>query len=215
MQTLNLRQSSFNTGDSSFDLLPHSSNLGTPPRGASKSSSSILLLRQIRYAASAPEIIINEIKSDECKNEKLENYAVSGLEESPGDADEIEEEEVEEEEEEEEMEDDEDDEIPAAAAETTNSCLLFHSTPNKNLIHELIDVDRLELLINLRGLQIRGGPPNCDETAAASSRLSRIGDEIVEQLVEWTKVLPFYNELPVEVHTHLLTQRWSELVCFF
>jgi hypothetical protein len=32
-------------------------------------------------------------------------------------------------------------------------------------------------------------------------------------------MLPFYNELPVEVHTHLLTQRWSELVllsaCFY
>lgn len=38
------------------------------------------------------------------------------------------------------------------------------------------------------------------------------GDEIVEQLVEWTKMLPFYCELPVEVHTHLLTQRWAELV---
>lgn len=49
--------------------------------------------------------------------------------------------------------------------------------------------------------------------------MSRIGDEIVEQLVEWTKLLPFYNELPVEVHTQLLTNRWAELVllsaCFF
>ena len=34
----------------------------------------------------------------------------------------------------------------------------------------------------------------------------------MEQLVEWTKMLPFYPELPVEVHTHLLTQRWAELV---
>lgn len=25
-------------------------------------------------------------------------------------------------------------------------------------------------------------------------------------------MLPFYPELPVEVHTHLLTQRWAELV---
>uniref|UniRef100_A0AC34FYE7 NR LBD domain-containing protein n=1 Tax=Panagrolaimus sp. ES5 TaxID=591445 RepID=A0AC34FYE7_9BILA len=225
MQTLNLRQSSFNTGDNSFDLLPHSSNLGTPPRTSSTS-----IFRQIRYAASAPEIIINtEIKRDESsknKNEKFENYAFSDFEEknegenNDEEAEAENENEIEEEEEDMEDEDDEDEEmmIPAAA-ETTNSCLLFHSTPNKNLIHELIDVDRLELLINLRGLQIRGGPPNSDETAAASLRLSRIGDEIVEQLVEWTKVLPFYNELPVEVHTHLLTQRWSELVllsaCFY
>lgn len=48
----------------------------------------------------------------------------------------------------------------------------------------------------------------------ACQRLSRIGDEIVEQLVEWTKRLPFYHELPVEVHTHLLTQRWAELVSY-
>lgn len=38
------------------------------------------------------------------------------------------------------------------------------------------------------------------------------GDEIIEQLVQWTKSLPFYSELPVDVHTHLLTQRWPELV---
>lgn len=39
-----------------------------------------------------------------------------------------------------------------------------------------------------------------------------VGDEIVEQLVEWTKTLPFFDQLPVEAHTHLLTQRWAELV---
>lgn len=39
-----------------------------------------------------------------------------------------------------------------------------------------------------------------------------VGDEIVEQLVEWTKQLPFFTELPIDVHTHLLTQRWAELV---
>lgn len=50
------------------------------------------------------------------------------------------------------------------------------------------------------------------ETATAGQRLSRIGDEIVEQLVEWTKMLPFYNDLPIDVHTQLLTQRWSDLV---
>jgi len=54
---------------------------------------------------------------------------------------------------------------------------------------------------------------------SAAERLSHIGDEIVEHLVEWTKMLPFYSELPVEVHTQLLTQRWAELVllstCFF
>ncbi|KAE9555577.1 hypothetical protein FO519_001248 [Halicephalobus sp. NKZ332] len=106
---------------------------------------------------------------------------------------------------------------PKEEKEENFSPIFVH--PNKNLIQELIEVDRLEQLLNLRGLQIRGGRPDQEKTAAASLRLSKIGDEIVEQLVEWTKVLPFYNELPVEVHTHLLTQRWSELVlisaCFY
>uniref|UniRef100_A0A7E4WBD0 NR LBD domain-containing protein n=1 Tax=Panagrellus redivivus TaxID=6233 RepID=A0A7E4WBD0_PANRE len=91
--------------------------------------------------------------------------------------------------------------------------------PTKNLIQELIEVDRLETLVNLKGLQVRGGGFNATETAAASGRLSRIGDEIVEKLVDWTKLLPFYNDLPVEVHTQMLTQKWSELVllsaCFY
>lgn len=82
----------------------------------------------------------------------------------------------------------------------------------------MIEIDKLENLINLHGLKIRhisgtgiGGSGSDD----AAQRLSHIGDEIVEQLVEWTKLLPFYNDLPVEVHTHLLTQRWAELVRFF
>uniref|UniRef100_A0A183BK64 Nuclear receptor domain-containing protein n=1 Tax=Globodera pallida TaxID=36090 RepID=A0A183BK64_GLOPA len=62
----------------------------------------------------------------------------------------------------------------------------------KNLIQKLIEIDRLPDLINLRGLRIRS------TEASAAERLSHIGDEIVEQLVEWTKLLPFYAELPVE-----------------
>ncbi|EFO25146.2 nuclear Hormone Receptor family member [Loa loa] len=92
---------------------------------------------------------------------------------------------------------------------------------NKNLIQELIEIDHIEKLINLKGLRIAQqlGSRNSDLTIPACQRLSRIGDEIVEQLVEWTKMLPFYHDLPVEVHTHLLTQRWAELVllsaCFY
>ncbi|KAL3990263.1 Zinc finger C4 type (two domains) family protein [Acanthocheilonema viteae] len=94
-------------------------------------------------------------------------------------------------------------------------------THNKNLIQELIEIDQIEKLINLKGLRIahQFGSYSNDPTIPACQRLSRIGDEIVEQLVEWTKMLPFYHELPVEVHTHLLTQRWAELVllsaCFY
>lgn len=85
----------------------------------------------------------------------------------------------------------------------------------KNLIQELIEIDRLEHLINLRGLRIRNEQQNLADNSSPFQRLSKIGDEIVEQLVEWTKMLPFYNELTVEVHTLLLTQRWSELVSIF
>lgn len=67
--------------------------------------------------------------------------------------------------------------------------------------------------MNLQGLKLRTfEQDSLANEPSASQRLSHIGDEIVEQLVEWTKMLPFYNELPVEVHTHLLTQRWAELV---
>uniref|UniRef100_A0A914Y4R0 NR LBD domain-containing protein n=1 Tax=Panagrolaimus superbus TaxID=310955 RepID=A0A914Y4R0_9BILA len=58
-----------------------------------------------------------------------------------------------------------------------------------------------------------------DSTKNHSQKLSAIGDEIVEKLVEWTKRLPFYGELPITVYTQLLTQRWAELVilssCFY
>uniref|UniRef100_A0A9J2Q046 Nuclear receptor domain-containing protein n=1 Tax=Ascaris lumbricoides TaxID=6252 RepID=A0A9J2Q046_ASCLU len=83
---------------------------------------------------------------------------------------------------------------------------------NKNLIQELIEIDRIDNLINLKGLRIVHKVDDGSSGLLACQRLSRIGDEIVEQLVEWTKMLPFYHELPVEVHTHLLTQRWAELV---
>ncbi|CAD5228868.1 unnamed protein product [Bursaphelenchus okinawaensis] len=97
----------------------------------------------------------------------------------------------------------------------------FRNTPtNKNLIQELIELDRLEQLINLKGLKIWSSEQESRvDNSSPTERLSRIGDEIVEKLVEWTKTLPFYNTLPVEVHTHLLTQRWAELVllsaCFY
>lgn len=94
----------------------------------------------------------------------------------------------------------------------------FKATPTpRNLIHEMIEIDRLDSLINLKGLRVASNNAllnHEEEPIPACQRLSRIGDEIVEQLVEWTKMLPFYNDLPVEIHTHLLTQRWAELVSF-
>uniref|UniRef100_A0AC35UE51 Nuclear receptor domain-containing protein n=1 Tax=Rhabditophanes sp. KR3021 TaxID=114890 RepID=A0AC35UE51_9BILA len=92
----------------------------------------------------------------------------------------------------------------------------FKATPTcRNLIHEMMEIDSLDTLINLKGLRIASQNAllnQSEEVIPACQRLSRIGDEIVEQLVDWTKNLPFYNDLPVEIHTHLLTQRWAELV---
>lgn len=83
--------------------------------------------------------------------------------------------------------------------------------PSKNLIQQLIDIDKLDDLMDLKGLK--------DSSKNHSEKLSAIGDEIVEKLVEWTKRLPFYGELPITVYTQLLTQRWAELVmlssCFY
>lgn len=51
-----------------------------------------------------------------------------------------------------------------------------------------------------------------DTKAELSDKLCQIGDSIVYKLVQWTKRLPFYSELPVEVHTRLLTHKWHELL---
>jgi len=45
-----------------------------------------------------------------------------------------------------------------------------------------------------------------------SDKLCQMGDSIVYRLVQWTKRLPFYQEVPVEVHTRVLTHKWHELL---
>jgi nuclear receptor subfamily 6 group A len=45
-----------------------------------------------------------------------------------------------------------------------------------------------------------------------SDKLCQMGDSIVYRLVQWTKRLPFYAEIPVEVHTRVLTHKWHELL---
>lgn len=51
-----------------------------------------------------------------------------------------------------------------------------------------------------------------DHKSNLSDKLCQIGDSIVYKLVQWTKRLPFYLELPVEVHTTLLTHKWHEIL---
>jgi len=49
-------------------------------------------------------------------------------------------------------------------------------------------------------------------TADLQQKLCQIGDSIVYKLVQWTRRLPFYQDLPVDIHTKLLTHKWHELL---
>lgn len=49
-------------------------------------------------------------------------------------------------------------------------------------------------------------------TADLQQKLCQIGDSIVYKLVQWTRRLPFYDDLPVDIHTKLLTHKWHELL---
>ena len=76
------------------------------------------------------------------------------------------------------------------------------------LIQELIDCDDFEDISTLRDVTDLLDHSNSE----LSDKLCRIGDRIVFKLVQWTRRLPFYDELPVELHTRLLTNKWHELL---
>ncbi|XP_048506500.1 hormone receptor 4 isoform X2 [Athalia rosae] len=75
------------------------------------------------------------------------------------------------------------------------------------MIQTLIDCDEFRDIATLRNLD-----DLLDHKSDLSEKLCQIGDSIVYKLVQWTKRLPFYLELPVEVHTRLLTHKWHELL---
>ncbi|CAB3363218.1 Hypothetical predicted protein [Cloeon dipterum] len=76
-----------------------------------------------------------------------------------------------------------------------------------SLIQTLIDCDEFQDIATLRNLE-----ELLDHNSDLSEKLCQIGDSIVYKLVQWTKRLPFYMELPVEVHTRMLTHKWHELL---
>lgn len=76
-----------------------------------------------------------------------------------------------------------------------------------SMIKTLIDCDEFQDIATLQNLD-----ELLDHNADLSEKLCSIGDSIVFKLVQWTKRLPFYLELPVEVHTRLLTHKWHELL---
>ncbi|XP_054271439.1 hormone receptor 4 isoform X2 [Macrosteles quadrilineatus] len=75
------------------------------------------------------------------------------------------------------------------------------------MIQVLIDCDDFQDIATVQNLE-----ELLEHKTDLSDRLMQIGDSIVYKLVQWTKKLPFYLELPVEVHTKLLTHKWHELL---
>lgn len=78
---------------------------------------------------------------------------------------------------------------------------------NLAMIQALIECDEFQDIATLQNLD-----ELLDHKSDLSEKLCQIGDSIVYKLVQWTKRLPFYLELPVEVHTRLLTHKWHELL---
>ncbi|CDW52689.1 nuclear receptor NHR 91 [Trichuris trichiura] len=87
----------------------------------------------------------------------------------------------------------------------SSSCIGTERLSLSTLLDDLVERDQLESLICLQC-------PVSEKCHDASSRLTQIGEEIVRKLVQWTRNLPFYNDLPTEVFTALLEQNWPQIV---
>merc|ERR550532_3265516 len=76
------------------------------------------------------------------------------------------------------------------------------------LINELIECDEFDDIATLKNI----GELLSQNSSDLEDKLCKIGDSIVHKLVEWVTRLPFYHQLPKEVHTRLLTHKWHELL---
>lgn len=76
-----------------------------------------------------------------------------------------------------------------------------------SMIQTLIDCDAMEDIATLPHFS-----QFLEDKSEISDKLCNIGDSIVHKLVSWTKKLPFYLEIPVEIHTKLLTDKWHEIL---
>lgn len=75
------------------------------------------------------------------------------------------------------------------------------------MIKILIDCDAMEDIATLPHFS-----EFLEDKSEIGDKLCDIGDSIVHKLVSWTKKLPFYLEIPVEIHTKLLTDKWHEIL---
>lgn len=76
-----------------------------------------------------------------------------------------------------------------------------------NMIKMLIDCDAMEEIATLPHFS-----EFLEEKSEIGDKLCNIGDSIVHKLVSWTKKLPFYPDIPVEIHTKLLTDKWHDII---
>nr|XP_036232720.1 hormone receptor 4 isoform X2 [Bactrocera oleae] len=76
-----------------------------------------------------------------------------------------------------------------------------------SMIQTLIDCDAMEDIATLPHFS-----EFLEDKSEISEKLCNIGDSIVHKLVSWTKKLPFYLEIPVDIHTKLLTDKWHEIL---
>uniref|UniRef100_A0A336N2E5 CSON009267 protein n=1 Tax=Culicoides sonorensis TaxID=179676 RepID=A0A336N2E5_CULSO len=76
-----------------------------------------------------------------------------------------------------------------------------------NMIKLLIDCDAMEDIATLPHFS-----EFLEDKSEIGDKLCNIGDSIVHKLVSWTKKLPFYQDIPVEIHTKLLTDKWHEIL---
>lgn len=74
------------------------------------------------------------------------------------------------------------------------------------MIQALIDCDAMEDIATVRHL-----PDLLHDTSEIGDKLCKIGDSIVHKMVAWTKKLPFIMEIPMEIHSKLLMEKWHEI----
>ncbi|XP_071097442.1 nuclear receptor subfamily 6 group A member 1-like [Haliotis cracherodii] len=91
---------------------------------------------------------------------------------------------------------------------TSYQALSPNSNPDtEHLIDELMHVDSLlGIAESYRIDQFAGSEDSVAQT------LCKIGDDIVVKLVQWIRQLPFYREIPVDVQSQILTNKWHELL---
>lgn len=95
--------------------------------------------------------------------------------------------------------------IPSLSPVTSSSTGADFCSP---LLTELIACDKMLDLTDLYKMTQQLS----SDRKSATKILCELGDRVVSKFVKWTKQLPFFSEIPIEVHSHLLTSKWHELL---